>query len=422
MNLFVRLAPLLAAVFPALACIGTSTQAPDAVQDTVPAKITYAAPADPVLTTEAQPLAAKIVNAAGQPLSEHAVAVSGIPLDTVHVADEGFRCMKSGDGTLSFSGGGLSDNVTVKCRIVARVDLSVSTELELVAGTDPVPVVVTAYDEGGAVLPGVAAHVTSSVPSAVRLDPTAPVRVIPAALGVAEVAFEVGAIRSTVQVTVVERMNADPLALGDGASTTYSLERGTYKVEANATGGELRAKWVGEDCPSPPQGYSIATTCRVNNAASFVLTNPTTFGMGSSAMGNVVIYRMPEQGPPLAAPNVAAAPGLQMQPLSAAEASEFVGCSCSMSGFLGAVDASRFKGRVDGELYEVKRTTPEGEYPAAYKSTDGQLTVKMTLVKAGEPPDPNCAECENFGPDVVSLTLDLGDSQTTLQTDLACGC
>ena len=89
---------------------------------------------------------------------------------------------------------------------------------------------------------------------------------------------------------------------------------------------------------------------------------------------------------------------------------------------IGDVAGDRFRLRVAGTLFEISRVSASGSSPTIYRSADGRLVVREHLIKASQPPPPDCAECENHGPAVVSITLELDGQESTSTMSRQCGC
>lgn len=239
-------------------------------------------------------LSPQVVNKGGDFLAEHPVAVSAIPSDVVEASGGRVRCVGSGDSTISLTGGGVSTNTTIKCLLVAELKSS-KKSLSLIVGTDGVAVGVTALDGDGATMEGVV------VDSRVKDKSVASVRkgvVEGKKVGRTVLVLTAGDVSTEVPVEVIRKVKSDNIALSDGQSSTQVLDRGFYQVEVNVKSGSSKygvtASWVGEDCKGHSESQQFTTRCNVSDTVSLVLENPSTFGMGPAAMGNISIYEVPQ--------------------------------------------------------------------------------------------------------------------------------
>jgi hypothetical protein len=81
-----------------------------------------------------------------------------------------------------------------------------------------------------------------------------------------------------------ERAVFDELViLKDGESRVFKLEPGTYKLEVTASGDGAAIEWIGSDCPGSNETKSYSVTCTFERGGQVIISNPTTFGMGTSS-------------------------------------------------------------------------------------------------------------------------------------------
>ena len=106
-----------------------------------------------------------------------------------------------------------------------------------------------------------------------------------------------GDASAAVPIEVIEKLFSDNLVLSDGESSTRTLNAGTYEVEAHVSSGDstygITAEWVGAACAKHTESQHVVTRCHISNTGSLVLENPTSFGIGPTAKGNVTIYKVP---------------------------------------------------------------------------------------------------------------------------------
>jgi len=82
-------------------------------------------------------------------------------------------------------------------------------------------------------------------------------------------------------------------SLGEGEFISIHLPKGTYRLEMTSTGEGATVRWLGGSCAGRPRETNAHTeTCTLDQAGQLLITNPITFGMGSSAGLKVVIYEL----------------------------------------------------------------------------------------------------------------------------------
>jgi hypothetical protein len=80
--------------------------------------------------------------------------------------------------------------------------------------------------------------------------------------------------------------------LADGASVSWKLDPGNYKLELTANGDGATAEWVGAGCPKTQPMRELTMTCEVPRTGQLVITNPTTFGLGAKVSVTVKLTRL----------------------------------------------------------------------------------------------------------------------------------
>ena len=261
--------------------------------DRTPARIDFTAPPSPVIDLSLHPLTATLANAKGEAL-KGSVSWSAGPADVVEISSTGtLRCLKTGDGTLTLAGGGLTTPVPVKCRIPTEIVMP--HELQLILGSAPTALHARALGEGGRPLPEVPLQTTSSDPSVVEVqgDTAKPI-----AVGKAMVKAAAGPIGAVTPVEVVDRVVSERLELKDGAKRTWNLKRGAYRVEVDVkpsvqVSQGVTLSWAGATCENQPERQSQRASCWVDDAATLTVENPRGYGVGVSLSGSVAVYRVP---------------------------------------------------------------------------------------------------------------------------------
>ncbi|HEU4401468.1 MAG TPA: hypothetical protein VFT43_05130 [Candidatus Polarisedimenticolia bacterium] len=262
--------------------------------DTTPAKINFTAPPAVIVSGKAVALDAVLVNKKGEPLSRQRVTYSAAPAELIEVSAAGaLRCLKTGDGTVTLTGGGLSSEVAAKCRIPAEIALP--RDLQLVLGSAPVALHARALGEGGREMKDVPVPVTSSDPAVVTVDGD---KVRPVAVGRARLRAALEEIIAVTPVEVVEKIASERLVLADGAHRSFALKEGDYLVTIEVTP-DVRANqgvtvsWEGAGCENQPEQQSHRFTCKVRDTATLTVTNPRQMGLGARLSGPITILRVP---------------------------------------------------------------------------------------------------------------------------------
>jgi hypothetical protein len=262
--------------------------------DRKPARIDFAPPPQPVVDRRFSTLRATAVNKDGKPLDKVALAWSGAPAEVVEVSPGGtYQCLKTGDATITVSGGGVSAAIPLRCRI--PTEIAMPAALRLVIGAPPVPLQPRALGEGGTPLPDVPVPLTSSDESIARIENG---RAAGVAVGRASLRASLGTVVSVTPVTVVEAIFSGPLALEDGGARSFTLEAGHYEVEIDVKPAVrspqgVTVSWEGVSCPAQLEAQSHRQACVVPDRAVVTVKNPATMGLGARVSGTLHLYRVP---------------------------------------------------------------------------------------------------------------------------------
>lgn len=263
-----------------------------ACADKVPARIDVSSTTIALYDRTPAPTSARLVNAGGESLVEPALSFSATPATVLSVTSDGqVGCLTTGDGTIVIAGGGQSATLTVSCKIVASI--RAPSDARLILGRAPEPAPFVALSESGAEVANAPLEISSSNQQVARYESGALVSV---GIGQATVTARRGAVSSSFAVSVVELIQSVPLALGDGESSTWTLQQGKYEldIEVKADGGYtygVTVTWVGTDCPDAKESQRHHLFCAVAQTASLTVLNPTSLGLGPSAKGFMNLYR-----------------------------------------------------------------------------------------------------------------------------------
>lgn len=263
--------------------------------DSTPATVTVEAPVDAILDGTPVALAVNVATESGKALPAEVgkLTWSVTPAGVAEIVGTSLRCTGTGDASVLVTGAGVSTTFTARCRLVASIQAP--AELILLKGEPEVPVAAAALDGNGVVIADVTPSLASSSPDVFEARDGA---AYPRAVGKGTLTVSAGAARAEVPVTVMDRIKTDSLALADGASVTYTLTRGNYLVDVNVAASDgsefgVTVTAVGGGCESAVEATVHRFECQVPDTTSVVITNPTSFGLGPSAVGNLSIYQIP---------------------------------------------------------------------------------------------------------------------------------
>lgn len=257
-------------------------------------QIEFGASSAPIYRTGPVDLRVRAVNARGREVANVEFQYTATPSEVVTIDAQGrVTCHRVGEATVTASGGGAIGHTAVRCRPV--LELKAPKSLQLVEGGEPRGLDLSVKFIGG---DSEEFHfdAKSADEAVVQLDNQ---RVVGKMLGRTTLTTTVGDHQAVTNVEVVRKIEQGPLMLNDGASTNWTLGRGKYLVRADVSTPSnpygVTVRWVGgADCKAVPESQRPESTCRVPDTGSVIIENPTTFGLGPLARGNVSIYQVPE--------------------------------------------------------------------------------------------------------------------------------
>jgi len=262
--------------------------------DTKPAKIDLAAPAGSIVNRNPLPLHASVENAKGEILAGQSLAYRSTAPEALEVSSDGsLLCLKTGDATVIVSGGGLTRNVSIACRIPSMIDMPPDLRLDLAKGA--VTLQARALGEGGVPLTGVAVPIASSDVSIVTVEGS---RLKPVAVGRTTLRAALDPIVAVTRVEVVNTVVSERMTLADGKARAFELAPGTYhvmvdfKAALNVRQG-VALSWSGPSCPAQLEQMTHDLTCRTEVPATLTVTNPAQIGVGVPVVGSVTVERVP---------------------------------------------------------------------------------------------------------------------------------
>lgn len=78
----------------------------------------------------------------------------------------------------------------------------------------------------------------------------------------------------------------------DGASTSWALGPGRFKVEMTASADGAELKWIGSNCPGTDATQSYSVICEMTQAGQLILTNPTVLGTGDATSVTLKVTKL----------------------------------------------------------------------------------------------------------------------------------
>jgi hypothetical protein len=261
--------------------------------DSSPARIALGQSDIRLVDRKPVPIQATLVTESGKILAEPALSYSATPANVVTLDQTGtVRCQSSGDAIIVVAGGGQSASVSVACRLVSR--LEVAATVRLTVGDSPMSLDVRPYDERGQLVTGVQPQFTSDRPSIATVDANGVL--VASAPGSSNITIVAGEARSVTTVSVRQLVKSESVALADGASTTWTLQKGSYELDLTVAPSDghttgVTVKWVGVDCPGSAEAQQHSIECAVPGTASVTVSNPSLLGLGPSITGFLNLYR-----------------------------------------------------------------------------------------------------------------------------------
>jgi hypothetical protein len=80
--------------------------------------------------------------------------------------------------------------------------------------------------------------------------------------------------------------------LADGASVSWKLDPGTYRLELTANNDGATAEWVGANCPKTQPMRELSMTCEMPRTGQLIITNPTRLGLGAKVSVTVKVTKL----------------------------------------------------------------------------------------------------------------------------------
>ena len=270
-----------------LACCGMNPFGPK------PHAITFEAVPDAIYDNSPVDLQLQVRDEQGKAIDGLTAQAVATPADVAVVTSTGeLRCIGSGDALVTLSYQELRNSISVHCRLVASLGLP--SELRLNLGK-AVPLGEKPVDSAGKPVGDVLLSLASTDETVLKVDKG---KLVPMAVGTATLKVQGAGQNVELPVTVVRQFITDSLALRDGEGMTWALPAGNYDVTVQVKAGDGSSNgttitWMGTNCAAMPESQDLHQTCKVDVAASLIVTNPTTLGLGPQVVGLVNVYQVP---------------------------------------------------------------------------------------------------------------------------------
>ena len=80
--------------------------------------------------------------------------------------------------------------------------------------------------------------------------------------------------------------------LDDGASISWKMEPGIYRMELTANNDGATTEWVGGSCPKTQPMREMTIRCQLPRTGQLVVTNPTVFALGKAVSVTVKVTKL----------------------------------------------------------------------------------------------------------------------------------
>ncbi|MEO7035456.1 MAG: hypothetical protein ABI548_16130 [Polyangiaceae bacterium] len=244
------------------------------------------------VTVAVHALNAQGVSANGADGAEFSVA----PKDLATVSNPALvKCERSGDGKLTVTIAGVSRSVTVRCRLVDRIEAKDVGRVELTAG--PFVPKVRVLDKAGAELTDVDVTFFSKNSGVVFPKDG---QLVPKLVGTANLVAHAGEVSAEFKADVVRKVVVEALPLEQNRKIYFSLDAGKYELSVKLPlPKRVTMEWRGAPyCNAAIDGLEHVSTCllRAQGGGGVVFDNPAYLLNGSAkapSLDGVALYEVP---------------------------------------------------------------------------------------------------------------------------------
>jgi hypothetical protein len=216
------------------------------------------------------------------------------PANLASVSKAGMlKCERSGDGKLSVSIAGVSRSITVRCRLVERIEVPNVGRVELSAG--PFLPKTRVLDKSGAELSDVEVTFFSKN-SGVAFPKDG--QLVPKSVGTANLVARAGDASAEFKLDVVRKVVVEALPIEQNKKLYFSLEPGKYELKIKLPSPHrVSAEWRGAPfCNATSEGLEHISVCGLRaKAGGVAFDNPGFLKDGSKtpSVEGVELYEVP---------------------------------------------------------------------------------------------------------------------------------
>jgi hypothetical protein len=216
-----------------------------------------------------------------------------VPADVAAVSPAGaVLCKKTGDAQVVVAVKGVKGEATLRCRVVARVEVGELPPLDVTRG--PVTISARAVAREGKSLDDVAVVVTSERPNVVRV---AGLTLTPLAVGETNVVARAGNAETKRKARVVRTLNVEALPLDGGRRINMSLKDGKYELMLSLPRERsVSVEWRGAPyCAYKATAKEHRSRCVLQGKGGVVFDNPAFLESGATdvSTNGVVLAEVP---------------------------------------------------------------------------------------------------------------------------------
>jgi hypothetical protein len=228
-------------------------------------------------------------------LVEEGMQLSVEPSDLAGADDKGrLSCRRSGDGTVTATLSGVSNNAKLHCRLVDH--LEAPEDLGRIDINDgPVRLDVGAYTKDGQKLEDVPLTITTRNSAIAKADGD---KLVPLAVGAAKVEVRAGHVGREFSVKIVRRLKPEALPIDKDTRLHFSLDPGRYELVVELEQEKkLSAEWRGAPyCNYSGTAKKHTSVCVLRTKGGVAFDNPAYLNSGAKTVSHdgISLHEIPE--------------------------------------------------------------------------------------------------------------------------------
>lgn len=257
------------------------------------AKIEVPAKVELVVGDEAQPILAKALDADGKVIPNVPIRIESQDPSLIGVHSGGLVGNTSGSTKLTVSAGTMS--VEVPVRVIDIGTMEVSDTFMLFMGGKPKPLTANVRTIDGQLLRNYPLRAEIADPNIAVVEEG---KLKAQAFGVSTLTLHAGRASRSVKVAVAETLAPVAVNIPDGGTQSVPFSPGVYVIAGDIAASDgsrygVTATWQGASCTGSRETQTLKLLCDTSTAATLVLENPTSFGLGPAARGTLVVVHSP---------------------------------------------------------------------------------------------------------------------------------